>query len=548
MPSGGTGTVLAGRYRIMRQLGAGGMGSVWLAEDTQLDNKPFAIKMLPSILVSNKRAYRQLKDEALVAMKLTHPNIVTLRAFEENGGNPFLVMDYIDGQTLDDYLAEEGKLSEGETVKLLKPIAAALDYAHGEGILHRDVNSKSILIRKDGHPFIRDFGVVRQMQETLTRVTGTSSLGTILYMSPEQLKGDAPTASQDIYSLAAVAYECLAGEPPFSHGQIDHQILNNAPPALPESIKIAPNVLAGLAKDPKGRLSACGMMFAADGAARRDDAANSRPPPLRKTGAPEIRKAGELKTIMLPGGVEMELRWCPPGTFLMGSPLSEKGRDVDETLHRVVISKGFWMGATAVTQKQWRIVMGGNPAASKDHFSAIFSLFGGSSDLKENCPVENVSWEDCQMFLRRVNSAQTAFALHLPTEAQWEYACRAGTATAYFWGNALNGDKANCDGRSPCGTAVRGRYLEQTQPVRSYAPNGWGLFEMHGNVHEWCSDWYGSYGGDATDPVGPEAGEFRVFRGGSWYDRARYCRSAYRDGNTPNLRSGCLGFRVICSE
>ena len=104
--AGGAGALLAGRYRVVRQLGQGGMGSVWLAEDTQLDNKSFAIKMLPSILVSNKRAYRQLKDEALVAMKLTHPNIVTLRAFEENNGNPFLVMDYIDGQTLDDYLAD----------------------------------------------------------------------------------------------------------------------------------------------------------------------------------------------------------------------------------------------------------------------------------------------------------------------------------------------------------------------------------------------------------------------------------------------------------
>ncbi len=104
----GEGTLLANRYRVVRQLGQGGMGSVWLAEDTQLDNKPFAIKMLPSILVANKHAYRQLKDEALVAMKLTHPNIVTLRAFEENNGNPFLVMDYIDGQTLDDYLADYG--------------------------------------------------------------------------------------------------------------------------------------------------------------------------------------------------------------------------------------------------------------------------------------------------------------------------------------------------------------------------------------------------------------------------------------------------------
>ena len=114
--AGGEGTLLAGRYRIVRRLGQGGMGSVWLAEDSQLDGKLFAIKMLPSVFVSNKRAYRQLKDEALVAMKLTHPNIVTLRAFEENGGNPFLVMDYIEGETLDDYLAEKGKLREDETI------------------------------------------------------------------------------------------------------------------------------------------------------------------------------------------------------------------------------------------------------------------------------------------------------------------------------------------------------------------------------------------------------------------------------------------------
>ena len=137
MQPGAEGTLLANRYRIVRQLGQGGMGSVWLAEDTQLDGKLFAIKMLPSRLVSNKRAYRQLKDEALVAMQLVHPNIVQIRAFEENNGNPFLVMDYIDGQTLDDYLAEKGKLSEDETVRLLKPVAAALDPSHDPSLDHK---------------------------------------------------------------------------------------------------------------------------------------------------------------------------------------------------------------------------------------------------------------------------------------------------------------------------------------------------------------------------------------------------------------------------
>ncbi|MCR5414082.1 MAG: serine/threonine protein kinase, partial [Kiritimatiellae bacterium] len=170
--AGGEKPLLAGRYRVVRQLGQGGMGSVWLVEDTKLDNKLFAVKMLPSILVANKRAYAQVKREALVAMKLVHPNIVQVRAFEEDSaqGNPFLVMDYIEGKTLDDILGEKGKLSEEETGKLLKPVAAALDYAHGKGVVHRDVKPGNIIIDREGNPFILDFGIAREVQETMTRV------------------------------------------------------------------------------------------------------------------------------------------------------------------------------------------------------------------------------------------------------------------------------------------------------------------------------------------------------------------------------------------
>ena len=263
------GALLANRYHIVRQLGQGGMGSVWLAEDMQLDNKQFAIKMLPSVLVNNKRAYRQLKDEAFVAKKLTHPNIVMLRALEENNGNPFLVMDYIDGHTLNDYLAEKGKLTEEEVIRVLRPIAAALDYAHTKGVVHRDVTPSNVMIAKDGTPYILDFGIAHEIQVAMTCVTGKLSIDTLMYMSPEQNNGDEPTTAQDVYSFAAMAYECLAGKPPFSRGNIEYQIMNTAPAPLTGNADIlAAGVMAGLAKKPEDRPTTCAAVMEIDGFSR----------------------------------------------------------------------------------------------------------------------------------------------------------------------------------------------------------------------------------------------------------------------------------------
>ena len=237
---------------------------------------------------------------------------------------------------------------------------------------------------------------------------------------------------------------------------------------------------------------------------------------------------GEEMTITLPGGAPMTFCWCPAGSFLMGSPESEEGRDDDETRHRVTLTQGFWMGKYEVTQAQWKSVMGTNPSRFKD----------------EDCPVECVSWDDCQKFVRKVNAGGAAVAL--PTEAQWEYACRAGTTTPFSFGSALNGDQANCDGNYSYGMMAKGRYREETASVGSYAPNGWGLHDMHGNVWEWCSDWYGAYGGDTTDPIGLASGSARVVRGGGWNYSARHCRSARRGDRCPSSSSNYLGFRLCC--
>lgn len=262
------GAVLAGRYRLVRKLGQGGMGAVWLAEDTRLDARPTAIKTLPAVLAANKRSYRALKDEALLSLKLVHPNIVAMRDFEDNDGSPFLVMDYVDGRTLDDILDERGRLSEAEAFELLAPVARALDYAHKEGVIHRDIKPSNIIVRRDGRPFVLDFGIAREAKETMTRVTGMSVSGTLAYMSPEQLNGAAPAPAQDVYSFAATVYECLSGHPPFKRGDIQYQIMHTEPLA----IDCAGGVMAALAKDPAKRPATCLRVLAGETKAEKKSA------------------------------------------------------------------------------------------------------------------------------------------------------------------------------------------------------------------------------------------------------------------------------------
>jgi uncharacterized protein (TIGR02996 family) len=223
----------------------------------------------------------------------------------------------------------------------------------------------------------------------------------------------------------------------------------------------------------------------------------------------------------------MHLVWVPPGIFLMGSPPQEPGRQDDEVQHQVTLTQGFYMAVHPVTQAQWQAVMGANPSCFQD----------------ENRPVEGVSWGDCQDFCRALTRkeglrTEPPFSYRLPTEAEWEYACRAATTTPFFFGKALSLEQANYH-------ATYSPHRRGTTPVASFPANVWGLHDLHGNIFEWCADWYAPYPARAVeDPCVREGESVRVLRGGSWHSLAHRCRSACRGWAAPDYRGSDVGCRV----
>jgi formylglycine-generating enzyme required for sulfatase activity len=278
-----------------------------------------------------------------------------------------------------------------------------------------------------------------------------------------------------------------------------------------------------LSKAPPTPWSDFAAEFAAHLPERNDGAGGSVRPIVESP-----RRSGDRRT----NALGMAFVWVPPGEFLMGSPPTEAGRAEDETRHRVTLPRGFFLGTFPVTQRQWEKVFRSNP-----------SRFRGP-DL----PVENVTWLDALEFCRKL----TAFdgrPYRLPTEAEWEYACRAGTQTPFHFGGRISTDQANYDGTSPYGAGRSGTYRRSTTPVGSFAANFWGLFDMHGNVWEWCQDPYADYPIEpATDPAPAAADDHRVARGGAWNLGPAYCRSAARLRLRLARRCHSVGVRVCLAE
>ena len=230
--------------------------------------------------------------------------------------------------------------------------------------------------------------------------------------------------------------------------------------------------------------------------------------------------------------VIQKMRWIVPGKFMMGSPEMESERlDKEGPQHEVTIQKGYWLFDTACTQALWYAVLGKNPSCVKNEWN----------------PVENVSWLDVQCFIRTLNQMLPGLELSLPSEAQWEYACRAGRLTPFSFGFNITPDQVNYDGNYPYKGDIKGQYRKQTVPVKSLPPNAWGLYEMHGNVCEWVLDvWHDTYEDAPKDGSAWDTGSttsYRVLRGGSWHDCAKDCRSAYRVSNQEGCHKNANGFR-----
>ncbi len=571
------GRELNNKFHIDALVAEGGMGAVYCAHHLNFEC-PVAFKiLLPHLAANYPDAVRRFENEAKMAFRIKHDNIVGVydagrATIHDQGQSPYeisyIAMEWLDGRTLEEEISRDAPLSFERILELLEQIAAALDAAHARRIVHRDLKPANVMLirRPEGTDQIKvvDFGIAKAIDQT--EGSPVSLLGgTPHYGSPEQWDSKGTIGKQsDVYSLGVMLFEMLTGRHPFDAPNRTELISKHSIAAIPplrEYLPEAPSALERLlnkmlAKDPDDRPSPVSIvpeMYKR--AILSPPNPGSGPLPLTRTahefdvlvldarGTVARRYKGTAQSFSeyLGGAVKLEMVEIPGGTFLMGSPDKEKERFNDEgPQHRVTVSS-FWMGKHAVTQAQWRSVA--RLEKVRIELNPDPSYFKGA-DL----PVENVSWEEAVEFCERLKK-KSGKDYRLPTEAEWEYACRAGAITPFAFGETIITQIVNCDGAVPYASAPEGILRRKTTPVGSLGvANGFGLFDMHGNVWEWCQDWYEPYSStEAINPQGPDNGQRRARRGGAWLDRARYCRSAVRSSNAPDYRDFKVGFRVVAS-
>lgn len=486
-------------YECFELLGEGGMGEVYRAFDRDLERE-VAVKVIHGHNVEVQYFRDQFEREAKIAAGIHHPNNITIHAYGIGEDMiPFLVMEYINGPNLASYLKNNGPLSTKKTVEYGLTLAHVLALIHKAECVHRDVKSNNILLDNE-RVVLSDYGLV--FDENATRPAYPSPhMHTPEYASPEQKNREQLDGRSDLYSLGVVLFECLTGRLPLHDKSISTQLIH-ARKDISQSL--ADIIQKCLAEKREDRYESANEL----------SQALEREQMLIRYPAPPLYPTQTL---------DIDFIWIPPGIFQMGSPKSEDHRKTYEYRHEVEITQGFWLGKYPVTQHQWAAIMGENPSRFKD----------------PEKPVESVSWNDVQAFIDTLNTQEKTKAYRLPTEAEWEYACRAGSPHAYYFGNQKN---------------VLKKYAWYTQNARSPRPvgirpeNKWGLHDMHGNVMEWVQDKYDAdYFRDSprTDPPGPTHGLCHVLRGGAWNSPPEDLRSASRSFREPDFKGDFIGFRLV---
>ena len=504
-----------GPYRLNKFLGAGGFGGVFHASEMVRNTsvKEVAIKVIP-----------ESSDDKLIELtnsrKLEHPNLIKSYAVGEftflNTEMLYLVMELAQG-SLENHIAK-GSLSADEIKNITAQVAQGLNYLHRQNKVHRDLKPGNILKVNQQYK-LADFGLIRTLNNKSHTQTVHNS-GTIIYMPPEAFRGDISSA-WDLWSLGIMLIEMTTNQLPYKFNNDINQLMAKVMncelqiPSLPKEFK---QIIEGcLQKDRKQRWTAQQVLNALQPVGW-----NSPPSPPPAPAAVKKPVSPTPFTEKLPNRVTLEMVSLPAGQFLMGSPDS----DYEKPPHQVKVNS-FAIGKYPVTQAQYEAVMGTNPS----HFQ----------NNPQN-PVEKVSWDDAQAFCQKLSQI-TGKTYGLPTEAEWEYACRAGTTTRYYFGDDASqlGDYAWYIANSQ----------SKTHPVGQKKPNAWGLYDMSGNVWEWCEDdWHDNYIGAPTDGsawINNNDNDYRIRRGGSWYYDPNNCRSAYRSNyNRRGLTDDDFGFRVVC--
>jgi eukaryotic-like serine/threonine-protein kinase len=556
------GDILKGKYRITDRVGQGSFGETYLIEDIFKLSKYILKRFKPNIsdphvIIIAKNLFDR-EGRILDKLGKNHDLIPELIDYFEESNEFYLVQEWIQGNVLSKEIKPGIKWTETQVIELIRGILEPLVFVHDQGVIHRDLKPDNIIRRgHDRQLVLIDFGGVKEISQITLLPSGGRQSGTIIgtpgYMPKEQNDG-LPEMSSDIYAVGIIAIEALTGV--FSIDDLDYDD-NRQEIIWRNHCNISDKLADFINTMVKHRHSE--RYFNARIALDRLNAifpiSNTSIPTVLIGYSSAIFVVNFQSTQLDPNGYVTSYLQCQTrilreslsqqidlsvveirgGAFTMGSPPTEAGSQANERPQKQINIPTFWMSETPITQAQYHVIMGHNP-----------SVFQGDPLL----PVESITWFDAIKFCRRL-SQRTNHRYRLPAEVEWEYACRGGNTTPFSYGLTIHSGVANYNGNFPYGSNPPGRLYGQTTPVKSFPPNLFGLYDVHGNVAEWCIDEWSDRANiylNATNPTLASIStqnSLRVIRGGSWYSFAKNCRSAYRDKYDANVSNSCNGFRVV---